>query len=413
MKTRSEADCDTGAVRYRFDDVEVDTAAFRLRVGGEIVDVEPQVFEVLTYLIERRDRLVPRTEVLDNVWGDRFVSDSALASRVAAARAAIGDDGRSQRCIRTVHGRGLQFIAPVEVIDPDAAEDSPDVVVERAELHQSVRFVTAADGTQLAVATVGDGPPLIKAANWLTHVEHDWRSPVWNHWLTGLGQRFTFVRYDGRGCGLSDRDVSGVDLTDVELWTDDLDAVIDSAGVERFALLGVSQGAVPAIAYANRHPDRVSHLVLFGAYSRGMRLRGPAAVAESDTLLQLMRGGWGGTNPAFRTVFTMNFMPAATSEQMRWYNDLQINSTDAGNALRLEAAFHELDVEPMARQVSVPTLVVHCRDDRATPHDEGRRLAALIPGAEFVTLESANHILLADEPAWPQFLAELDRFLER
>ncbi|HSJ90952.1 MAG TPA: alpha/beta fold hydrolase [Ilumatobacter sp.] len=397
-------------MRYRFFGIEVDTAKFELRVEGRRTPIEPQVFEVLVYLIEHRDRLVPRTELLDEIWGDRFVSDAALASRVAAARAAIGDDGRTQRFIRTVHGRGLQFVAPVEMVDQVGGDLPVAAAAPFGDARQSVRFVTASDGLQLAVATVGDGPVLVKAANWLTHVEQDWRSPVWRHWLADIGRRFTYVRYDARGCGLSDRDLSTSDLTDVGRWTDDLDAVVGCLDAERFALLGVSDGAIPAIGFANRYPERVSHLVLYGAYSRGLRRRGPGGVTESDTLLQLIRGGWGGTNPAFRTVFTMNFMPGASAEQMRWFNDLQVVSSDADNALRLEAAFHDLDVAPLAREVSVPTLVMHCRDDRATPYEEGRRLAALIPDAEFVTLESANHVLLADEPAWPEFLGHLFRF---
>lgn len=397
-------------MRYRFLDIEVDTAKFELRVDGRRTPIEPQVFEVLAHLIEHRDRLVPRTELLDEIWGDRFVSDAALASRIAAARAAIGDDGRSQRCIRTVHGRGLQFIAPVEVLDEPHGARPTVAAPPFDDVRQAVRFVTASDGLQLAVATVGDGPVLVKAANWLTHVEQDWRSPIWRHWLTELGRRFTYVRYDSRGCGLSDRDLSSSDLTDVDRWTDDLEAVVEGLDVERFALLGVSDGAIPAIGFANRHPERVSHLVLYGGFSRGLRRRGPNGVTESDTLLQLIRGGWGGTNPAFRTVFTMNFMPGASSEQMQWFNELQVISSDADNALELEGAFHDLDVAPLARRVSVPTLVMHCRDDRATPYEEGRRLAAMIPHAEFVTLESANHVLLADEPAWPEFLGHLVRF---
>ena len=394
-------------VRYRFDEVELDVDAFELRVGGVRVGVEPQVFEVLSYLVRHRDRLVPRTELLDVVWGDRFVSDSALASRVAAARAAIGDDGRAQRIIRTVHGRGFQFVAPVEEVWPSAP--SPLVADDRAELAQTVRFATAPDGTRLAVASVGDGPPLVKAANWLTHVEKDWRSPVWRHWLDELGSRFRFIRYDARGCGLSDRDLSHSDLTDVATWTADLEAVVDAAGATSFVLLGVSQGAGPAMDFAVRHPERVSHLVLYGAYARGMHLRGDESVRESDAQLELMRLGWGGRNPAFRSVFTMTFMPDADAEQIRWFSELQEMSTDAGNAVRLESAFYDADFSELAAAVRVPTLVVHCRDDRATPYEEGLHLARQIPDAEFVTLESSNHILTADEPAWPEFLAHLDR----
>jgi pimeloyl-ACP methyl ester carboxylesterase len=208
---------------------------------------------------------------------------------------------------------------------------------------------------------------MIKAANWLTHVEEDWKSPVWRHWLTELGHRFHFVRHDSRGCGLSDWDLSGSDLTDIDRWTDDLEAVVDSVGADRFVLLGMSQGAVPALAYSLRHPDRVSHLVLFGAYSKGMRLRGDDGVAQAQMLVDLMRVGWGGTNPAYRSFFTTTFLPEGTSGQMRWFNELQTDSTNSENAVALETAFHDFDVGELAAHVSVPTLVMHCRDDMATP----------------------------------------------
>lgn len=393
-------------MRFRFEDAVLDTATFELTLAGRPVRVEPQVFEVLAHLIQHRDRLVTRVELLDAVWGDRFVSDSALASRVAAARAAIGDDGRSQRCIRTVHGRGLQFVAPVTV---ELLMDSPPPVAPPV-LGQTVRFVRAPDGTQLAVATVGEGRPLVKAANWLTHVELDWRSPVWRHWNDALGSRFRYLRYDSRGCGLSDRDLGDTDLTDLDVWVGDLTAVVEGNQLDRFALLGVSQGAAPAMAYAVRHPERVTHLVLYGAYVRGMRRRSEASSRRADVLLALMRDGWGGGDPAFRSVFTMTFMPEASSEQMRWFNDLQVQTADAANAMRLEAAFHDADFTELARQVSVPTIVFHSRDDRATPYTEGRALASLIPGAELVTLDSCNHVLTETEPAWTEFLAHLDRF---
>lgn len=395
--------------RFRFDDVELDTSSFTLTRDGAGVRVEPQVFEVLAYLVAHRDRLVPRTELLDEIWGDRFVSDSALSSRIKAARAAIGDDGRSQRCIRTVHARGFQFIAAVDVTDAPAAE--PPTHEQRSEhLRQTIRFVCGRGDVQLAVATIGEGTPLVKAANWLTHVELDWHSPVWRHWWSELGRRFRFVRYDARGCGLSDHDVGGRSLSDLDTWTCDLEAVVDDVGLERFVLLGMSQGGAPAMAYALRHPERVSHLVLYGAYARGPRRRGGAQADEWSAMLDLMRAGWGGTNPAFRAVFTMTFMPEASSEQIRWFNELQRNSTDAEHAVLLESAFYEHDFSDIARGITVPTLVVHGKEDRAVPYEEGRRLASLIPDAEFVTLDSANHILTADEPAWPEFLSHLDLF---
>jgi pimeloyl-ACP methyl ester carboxylesterase len=362
---------------------------------------------VLRYLVEQRGRLCPRTEILDAVWGDQFVSDSALASRVAAARAAIGDNGRAQRLIRTVHGRGLQFIAPVTEHPP--VVPGP-LLPEAPKPTQNIRFCTAADGHRLAVATVGDGRPLVKAANWLTHVEYDWDSPVWRHWMNGFAERFRFIRYDARGCGLSGTDLSTSDLTDLSLWTSDLEAVIESTDVESCVLLGVSAGVGPAMDYARRHPERVSHLILYGGYARGMRRRGSEGAQFADLNERMIASAWGGTNPAFRSVFTTYFMPDATSEQMRWFNDLQTQTATPEAALALETAFYDRDNSDVAREVDVPTLVLHCRDDMATPYEEGVRLAGLVPGAEFVTLESRNHLLTADEPAWPVFLDHIDRF---
>ncbi len=407
---------DTVAVIFRFEEAELDTAAFELRIKGSPVPLEPQAFEVLSYLVKHRDRMVPRSELLDVVWGDRFVSDGALANRIAASRAAIGDDGRAQRLIRTVHGRGLQFIGDV-VVDTSAAgfanPADPDGDRDGGSgdgLTQTVRFASAPDGHELAVATVGDGQPLVKVANWLTHVDKDWDSPIWRHWNSELGRRFRYVRYDARGCGLSNHVLDHSRLTDLDLWVDDLEAVIDGAGLDQFVLFAMSQGCGPAMAYAASRPNRVSHLVLLGGYSRGMKRRDDAAAAEADINVEMIRTGWGGRNPAFRSFFTTTLIPNATTEHVRWFNDLQAETTTTENAMLLERAFHEQDYSELAKRISVPTLVVHAEDDMAVPYDEGRRLASLIPDAEFVTLASANHVLLSDEPAWPDFLHHLDRF---
>jgi pimeloyl-ACP methyl ester carboxylesterase/DNA-binding winged helix-turn-helix (wHTH) protein len=373
------------------------------------VPIEPQVFEVLRYLIEHRDRMCARTEILDAVWGDRFVSDSALASRVASARAAVGDDGRTQRVIRTVHGRGFQFVAPVTVVDAPSPE--PMVADRRDDgLRQTIRFCQAPDGMHLAVAEVGSGRPLVKAATWLTHVEHDWVSPVWRHWCVELGRRFRYLRYDARGGGLSDRDLTGSKVDELGTWTRDLETAVDVCGAGPIVLFAMSQGGGPALDFAVRHPERVSHLVLLGCYSRGMRRRDPATADQASLLSDLIRIGWDGSNPAFRSFFTTTFVPEATSEQMRWFTDLAAQTATTENALKLESAFYDQDFEPLARSVTVPTLVLHARDDGAVPFAEGRRLASLIPGAELIPLDGANHILLEDEPAWPAFLQHLDEF---
>jgi pimeloyl-ACP methyl ester carboxylesterase/DNA-binding CsgD family transcriptional regulator len=249
---------------------------------------------------------------------------------------------------------------------------------------------------------------MIRAATWLTHLELDRESPVWRHWVRALERHHTLIRYDERGCGLSDREAGGFGL---EAWVADLETVVAAVGVERFALLGVSQGAAIAVAYAVRHPERVSHLVLYGGYARGRRLRGPAARRQEEALISAIYAGWTDPNPAFRHLFSTLFLPNGTPEQLDWYDELQRRSATPDTAARLYVARGGLDVRALAPQVTARTLVAHADDDRVVPVEEGRILAALIPGAHFVLLDSANHILLADEPAWPSFLEALHAFL--
>ncbi|WOB07524.1 alpha/beta fold hydrolase [Piscinibacter gummiphilus] len=277
-------------------------------------------------------------------------------------------------------------------------------------LKQDVRFCTAPDGTRIAVASVGSGPPLVRASHWLSHVEHDLASPVWRPWLTALSRHHTYHRYDQRGCGLSDRSFAGLSL---DVWVSDLEAVVDHLGLERFPLIGMSQGGAVAISYAHRHPERVSRLVLVGAYAQGVLRREGAEQArlEAETMVNMMRVGWGSDNDAFRQVFTNQFIPGGTPEQLRWWTELQRRTASPEGAARTLEVFHDVDVVRLAASLDVPTLVMHARGDARVPFDEGRRLAALIPGARFVALESDNHVLLEGEPAWPQFLDELQGFL--
>lgn len=275
---------------------------------------------------------------------------------------------------------------------------------------QTISFCRSADGTRIAVASVGSGPPLLRAAHWLTHVEHDFDSPVWRCWLRELSRDRCYIRYDQRGCGLSDAEVSDFSL---DAWVADLEAVADHLQLARFPLLGMSQGGAVAIAYALRHPDRVSRLILMGAYARGAARRATdsAARLEADTLVNMVRIGWGRDNPAFRQVFTDLFIPDGTPQQRQWWNEVERLTASAANAARTLAAFHEIDVTELAAQLRVPTLVMHARGDARVPFEEGRRLASLIPGARFVPLDSINHVLLEDEPAWQHFLRELREFL--
>lgn len=278
-------------------------------------------------------------------------------------------------------------------------------------VRQRIHFCTAPDGVRLAHATAGDGPPLVRVSTYMTHLEYDWDSPVWRHWLGDLSRHHTLIRYDQRGCGLSDRNVADFSI---EAWVRDLETVVDSLGLERFALLGPSQGGAVAIAYANRHPHRVSHLILYGAYLQGRfrRAPSPADLREGQALIDLMRAGWGRDNPAFRQVFSTLFMPEGSPEQIGWFNELQRLSTSPENAARIERTVYGIDVRDLAPKVRVPAMVLHARGDAMIPFEEGRRLAAMIPGARFVPLVSNNHLLLADEPAWRDFLTAVEGFLE-
>jgi pimeloyl-ACP methyl ester carboxylesterase/DNA-binding CsgD family transcriptional regulator len=275
-------------------------------------------------------------------------------------------------------------------------------------VEQQIRFCAASDGVRLAYAVHGSGSPIVRAATWLTHLDFDWESPVWRHWLEGLGEAHTVIRYDERGSGLSDREVG--DLS-VDTWVADLETVVDAAGLERFALLGVSQGAAIALAYAVRHPERLTHLVLYGGYARGRKFRQPDARRHEDALVSAIRAGWSDPDPTFRHLFSMLFLPYGTPEQMAWYDELQRRSTSAATAARLYDARGSIDVVELAPRVTTKTMVMHARDDRVVPVEEGRLLGARIPDARLVLLESANHILLSHEPAWAEFLAELHAFL--
>jgi pimeloyl-ACP methyl ester carboxylesterase/DNA-binding CsgD family transcriptional regulator len=278
-------------------------------------------------------------------------------------------------------------------------------------LRQRIHFCTASDGVRIAYARSGDGPPLVKTAGWLTHLENEWETPVWHHWLTELSSRNTLIRYDPRGSGLSDREVDTVDL---DSWVRDLEAVVDAAGLERFPLLGNCQGGPVAVAYAARHPERVTRLIVLGSYVRGA-FAGPADsrhFAEAQALERLIEVGWGHDVPAFRQVFSSLLMPGAPLDRINVMTELERVSTSARTAARFWHAFHSFDVTNEITQVKAESLVMHARGDAMVPFEEGRRVASLLPGARLVTLESRNHVLQENEPAWHQFVEELHRFLQ-
>ena len=277
-------------------------------------------------------------------------------------------------------------------------------------MDQKIRFCTSADGVKLAYAMSGEGPPLVMLSSWLTHLEHQWRSLAWRPWLEAFSREHTVVRHDSRGCGLSDRDVGDISF---ETWVRDLECVIDAAGVERFTLLGPCWGGPVATEYAARHPARVASLILYGTYLRG-RLRRTDLPSQADrarVLLELLRLGWGQENHAFLQVWASQFQPGGTLEHLRSWSEQMRAATSADTAGRLMAVSFDLDMTQAARRIQCPVLIVHADRDMVVPIEEGRALADLIHGSRFVQLDSENHMLLADEPAWPHFLAEVRRFL--
>ncbi|MFQ8433935.1 alpha/beta fold hydrolase [Amaricoccus sp. W119] len=389
-------------MRLRFRDCVLDLERLELLRNGVRVPVEPQVFEVLAYLIRNQDRVVGVDELFETVWRGRIVSLSTLTSRVSAARVAIGDTGGEQKLIRTVSRRGYRFVGEA------VATDAP-IPVPRTPPRQEVRFCETSDGVRLAWSRVGDGPPIVKTGNWLNHIEYDWESPVWSHVLHWLARGRTLVRYDARGNGLSDWEVPEISF---DAFVRDLEAVVDAAGLDRFALFGASQGCAFSIAYAVKHPERVSKLVLYGGFARGRHLRGSAIdIEQGEAMLTLMRTGWGQDNPAFRQVFTSLFVPGGTPEQMDWFNELQRKTTSAENAVRLRLVSDRMDVVDLLPSVRVPTLILHCRDDAVQPFAEGRFLATHISAARFVGLDGRNHLILEDDPGWPRFQREVGAFL--
>ena len=390
-------------MRYRFGPFVLAPDTRELLAAGIARPIEPQVFDLLHHLLRERARVVPTDELIEAVWNRRFISDSAVSARISAARAAIGDDGKRQQWIRTVAKHGFRFVGQVE--DEEEESAPPPSQAER----QSVGFCRSADGTRIAHASSGSGYPLVKAGHWLTHLEHDWRSPIWRPLLDRLNRSYRVIRYDQRGNGLSEWDVDDFAL---DRFVEDMEAVVDAAGLSRFALYGTSQGAPIAAAYACRHPDRVSHLVLHGGYEKGRLVRATESErAEAQAILTLMRNGWGRSSSAFIDAFATMFIPGGSREQIGSLVETQRRTTSPDNAVAIRLAVDGFDVSGLLGRIAVPTLVIHARDDAVQPLEQGCRLAAAIPHAEFLMLDSRNHVILPGEPAWEALFEALQRFI--
>jgi DNA-binding winged helix-turn-helix (wHTH) protein/pimeloyl-ACP methyl ester carboxylesterase len=390
---------------YRFGPFHLDVRERRLSRGGEVIPLRLKVFDTLRVLVENSGRLVTKQELLDTVWPETTVEENNLNHNVSVLRKALGEKATGQQYIETVPRVGYRFAAPVEAAVAQTAASAAAI----AKARQDIRYCTTSDGVRLAYATTGKGPPLVKASNWLTHLDFEWGSPIWRHWYTALSLHHRLVRYDERGNGMSQRDVTDVSF---DTWVRDLETVVDAAGLDQFPLLGISRGGAIAIAYAVKHPERVTQLVLYGAFAAGIKHCGtPQEIEARRALASLLRLGWGLNNPAFCRTFTCRFIPEATPEHEQWFDELQRVSTSPENAAQLMERDDDLDVRPLLSKVKTRTLVIHCDRDQAVPPEKGRLLAAAIPGARYVSLPSANHLMLEEEPAWSLFLEELGLFL--
>lgn len=397
-----------GSVTYRFEQFDLEPSLGTLRRDGQPVHVEPRALALLSYLVEHRDRVVSKEELLTTVWRGEVVTDAALATGLRTVRLAIGDTGSAQRFVRTVHRRGYQFVAPTTVAsaEPVATEE---MAVPADWARDVIRFCRTADGTRIAWAVTGAGPPLVRTANWLSQMDLERTIPAFTHWFEGLTRGRRLIRYDDRGYGLSDW-TAGFTLDE---WIEDIDAVADAAELDSFPLLGVSQGGPLAVAYAARRPERVSRLVLNAAYVRGRlaRARDAAERAEADLDLKLTLAGWHAQDHSYQRFFGAQFFADDSPQKWDAFTSFQRRSVSAANGARFLEEQSRLDVAALAREVRCPTLIVHSRDDPRVPLSQATVLAELVPDSRLVVLDGRNHLLTAEEPAWPRFLEEMYSFL--
>jgi pimeloyl-ACP methyl ester carboxylesterase/DNA-binding winged helix-turn-helix (wHTH) protein len=386
---------------YSFGPFRLEAHERRLLRDGSVVPLAGKAFDTLLLLVEGAGALQRQQQLMDRLWPDAFVEPNNLQVNVSLIRRAL--EGAAGVELQTVRGQGYRLVADVSRSEPGGAVATPPSAAQRT------YFCKAPDGARLAYARFGEGPPIVKAANWLSHLELDWKGELNRRWLEFLGRGRCLVRYDARGNGLSDWNPSGLSF---EAFISDLETIFDAAQVQRAPVVGLSQGAAVAAAYAARHPERVSGLVLIGGCARGWRVKQHARLTEQvEAMMVLMRTGWGGRNAAFRQMFTSRFFPSASPELAEWWNELQRQTTTPENAANLLSALGDVDVRAELARVKAPTLVLHAREDAVVPMKDGVELASGIAGARFVTLESGNHVLVPGEPAWHRLVAEVEQFL--
>jgi pimeloyl-ACP methyl ester carboxylesterase/DNA-binding winged helix-turn-helix (wHTH) protein len=397
---------------YVFGPFRLELDERRLWRDAEPVALLGKAFDTLVLLVEGAGTLQKHQALIDRLWPDVIVEPNNLQQNISIIRRALG--GAPGVELETLRGQGYRLHAVVREQTPGqesrpSTGDARTPTTDPPARSQRIQFCSGHDGTRLGFARVGEGSPLVKAANWLSHLELDWDSPVWTPWLALLSRDRCLIRYDARGNGLSERTPPSIRFSD---FVSDLGTVFDAAGVARAPVLGISQGAAVAVAYAARHPERVSALILIGGCARGFRVKNQVRLSERmEAIITLMRQGWGAEHAAFRQIFTSSFVPGGTQEQIDWFNELQRTTASPESAAAIMSALGDLDVRADLPRITVPTLVVHARGDTVVPMKDGIELAAGIAGARFVPLDSDNHVLLEGEPAWGRFSHALGEFM--
>ena len=393
--------------QYVFGPYLLDVDERRLLRDSDELRLRGKLFDTLSFLVQNSGRLLRKDELLQAVWPDTIVEENNLDHCISQLRKVFGS---ANSFIETVPRQGYRFTAEVKaaagagprLVNVEASAVSADIP------DQEIHYFTASDGVRLAYTIGGNGPPLVRAIDWINHLDFEWKNTFLRHWFSEIMRHHTFLRYDQRGCGVSDWNITDFSF---ERTMSDFEELIEAVGFDEFSIMGSCQGGAVAAAYAARHPERVKRLVLFGAFASGWPSQGSMAVEQFNAMLTLIRLGWGRDNPAFRQLWTTLFRPDASPAEMDWMNELQRITTSPENAVRLMSEFPKINVVDLLPKVSCPTLVIHSREDAVVPIQEGRLIASRIRGARFVELPSPSHHVDPGMPAWQEFLDEFSRFL--
>jgi len=398
--------------KYSFDPYLLDEDERRLLRGSEEIRLRGKLFDTLRVLLENAGQLVRKDQLMQAVWPDSIVEENNVDHCISHLRKLL----HPGKYIETVPRHGYRFVGEAKVVGEETvSKPGPRLVTldpapEKADMpEQEVQFFTTSDGVRLAYTLGGCGAPIVRLNSWLNHLDFEWKNPVRRQWLSEIMRHNTLLRYDQRGCGLSDWEVEDFSY---ERAVQDFEELIEAAGLEKFAVYGGCQGAAIATTYATRHPERVTRLMLHGAFANGWPSRSEIEKGQLEAMLTLIRLGWGRDNPAFRQMWSTMFRPDASPEEMDWLNELQRIGASPENAARMLSQFPSFKILDLLPGVACPTLVLHSRDDASVSVQEGRLIAARIRGARFIELPSRSHQIAPGDPAWERFVEEFSNFME-